>query len=99
MTFGALILGALWLAGFLALTALRVVRLNPQFEGPWTWPVWIAIASPLAAALAPLWVFLLVASLYLGHTMFALLVFGPLLATALAGTIGVIASIVGPKRT
>lgn len=93
MTFGALIFGAAWLVAFLVLAGWRIFRFNPSHEGPWTWPVWIAIASPVAAALAPLWLFMLMAAWLSGHTWFGVLVFGPLLASALAGVVGVIASV------
>ena len=98
MTIGPLIIGVLWFVGFLVLTAVRGARLNPPVEGRWPWPVWIAIASPAAAALAPLWFFLLVGSWFLGYQALALILFGPLLLTAVAGVIGVLMSL-GKKST
>lgn len=98
MTVGALLIGALWLAGFLALTAVRAVRLNPSYEGAWPWSVWIAIASPLAAALAPLWLFMLSASWMLGYSVLAVALFAPLLLTAIAGTVGVFMPLAGKRE-
>lgn len=98
MAIWALGLGAAWLVGFLLLAAWRVMRLNPPAEGPWTWPTWIAIASPVAAALGPLWLLMLVAAWLSGHGVFGSIVFGPLLATALAGVVGVVSSAFGARR-
>jgi hypothetical protein len=95
----ALIVGAAWLVAFLVLAGWQVVRHKPSHEGPWPWPVWIAIASPVAAALAPLWLFLFLATALVGHTIVAAAVFGPLLLTALAGVVGVVASLIAKKPT
>ncbi len=92
MAIWALVLAALWFVAFLVLAAWRVRQINPSFEGPWPWPHWIAIASPVAAALAPLWLFMLIGAWLSGITGVGLVMFGGLLLTAVAGIVGVVFS-------
>jgi hypothetical protein len=84
-----LVAGAIWTLLFLALTAIRFFRLAPSLEGAWPWPVWIAIASPFAAALLPFHGFLLgVGVVRSDHAWLSGVIFGPLFLLSVVGVFG-----------
>lgn len=86
-----LLCGLVWTLGLLGLAAFRFLKLRASLTDVWPWPVWVAISSPFAAALLPLFGGMLFVTITRTESsLLGWVMFGPLVLAGLAGILGVL---------